>query len=936
MSAAPVLDNCGCCDTETNVPAIYNRPGLLALAYRIGTHPDILARMLARLPLQAVTDDFNRLLYPLKSLTARDDDDPAIALLDAWATVADVLTFYQERIANEGYLRTATERRSILELAREIGYELRPGVAASAFLAFTVDDAAGALNIVTVPQSTKVQSVPGRGELPQTFETNADIVARVEWNILRPRLTQPQILIQNDELQVTTVYLAGTTNSLKQGDLLLLAAKDSTGTLQVQTAHIQNVVVDDKLKRTQVDLMPNPPPPPALENPVFAEGEISLGDIALTGSAVTDNIRNRMWTESRLNAFFAIQGWLPTAVVTYIAAPPRPETTPGVEGVYAFRARAGFFGHNAPLHYTLPSTTYQRGNQTSPPPADPYPNDWDDPGKETTIWTDSQKNANTDADVFLERVVPEVVASSWAVFESRDVPPVAYRVDVATELSRADYGMSGRTTGLVLKQKDGTTDPDTTVKFKNRKTTAYVQSEQLTLADLPVVDPIAAGSTSLQLDRMVLGLQIGQALALSGERDDLPGVVSTEIIFLTDIIHSGGFTTLVFQNVLQAGLQFSYVRNTVTLNANVAAATHGETVNEVLGSGNGAQANQRFVLKRPPLTYVSAATPSGTLSTLKVRVNGVWWAESPTLYGLEARDEEYIVRIGDDGATSILFGDGEMGARLPSGVENVVATYRSGIGSSGMVAADKLTLLQTRPPGIRNVTNPVPTSGAADPESRDAARTNAPLTVLTMDRIVSLRDFQDFARGFAGIGKARAVALWDNGTPFVHMTIASAAATANDASSIATHVVEPAAPLYTNLVAAVQAASDPSQIVRVDSYQPIFFNLKAALAVDARYVAADVLAGVQSALITAFSFDQRDFAQPVTAAEIVTVIQGVSGVIASDLNQLYRIDDPTGPQQQKPSPVLIAEPTRWQDGQILLAQLLLLNPAGVNLSEGKL
>ena len=45
-----------------------------------------------------------------------------IALLDAWATVGDVLTFYQERIANEGYLRTATERRSVLELARLVGY----------------------------------------------------------------------------------------------------------------------------------------------------------------------------------------------------------------------------------------------------------------------------------------------------------------------------------------------------------------------------------------------------------------------------------------------------------------------------------------------------------------------------------------------------------------------------------------------------------------------------------------------------------------------------------------------------------------------------------------------------------------------------------------------------------------------------------------------
>src|SRR5204863_235282 len=63
----------------------------------------------------------------------------SIALLDGWAMVGDVLTFYQERIANEGYLRTATERRSIFELARLVGYAPRPGVASSTYLAFTME-----------------------------------------------------------------------------------------------------------------------------------------------------------------------------------------------------------------------------------------------------------------------------------------------------------------------------------------------------------------------------------------------------------------------------------------------------------------------------------------------------------------------------------------------------------------------------------------------------------------------------------------------------------------------------------------------------------------------------------------------------------------------------------------------------------------------------
>ncbi len=55
----------------------------------------------------------------------------------------------------------------------------------------------------------------------------------------------------------------------------------------------------------------------------------------------------------------------------------------------------------------------------------------------------------------------------------------------------------------------------------------------------------------------------------------------------------------------------AYVRSSVRLNANVAPATHGESVQEVLGSGDAALAHQRFILRKPPLTYVSAASASG-------------------------------------------------------------------------------------------------------------------------------------------------------------------------------------------------------------------------------------------------------------------------------------------------------------------------------------
>ena len=103
-------DLCGCCEgTEVLTPLPEaNRPGLDRLIYRVGTQASFLESMRARLSGLSLEDPGDN---PLARLTTRAPDDAAIAFLDAWATVADVLTFYQERIANEGYLRTATERR---------------------------------------------------------------------------------------------------------------------------------------------------------------------------------------------------------------------------------------------------------------------------------------------------------------------------------------------------------------------------------------------------------------------------------------------------------------------------------------------------------------------------------------------------------------------------------------------------------------------------------------------------------------------------------------------------------------------------------------------------------------------------------------------------------------------------------------------------------
>src|SRR5712691_8224242 len=76
----------------------------------------------------------NLAAYRLPEWTDRSPADLGVLLVDLFAYLGDILSYYQDRLASESYLDTAVERRSIMYLLRLIGYELAGPVAASAEL----------------------------------------------------------------------------------------------------------------------------------------------------------------------------------------------------------------------------------------------------------------------------------------------------------------------------------------------------------------------------------------------------------------------------------------------------------------------------------------------------------------------------------------------------------------------------------------------------------------------------------------------------------------------------------------------------------------------------------------------------------------------------------------------------------------------------------
>jgi predicted phage baseplate assembly protein len=365
--------------------------------------------------------------------------------------------------------------------------------------------------------------------------------------------------------------------------------------------------------------------------------------------------------------------------------------------------------------------------------------------------------------------------------------------------------------------------------------------------------------------------------------------------------------------VLTAPLVHVFDRTTTTVCANVVRATHGEGVSEIAGSGDAAAAGQQFTLRQSPLTYISAATTDGRRSTLSVRVNGLQWDEVPTLFEQPATAHVYALRQDSDGRTIVQFGDGVEGARLSSGADNVRFTYRKNLGLAGNLPAGRLTTLLGRPLGVKTVTSVTSAAGGDDPEGAEALRRNAPLTTLTLGRAVSLKDYADFARSFAGIAKAETT--WSSRGILLTVTGPGGAVTSPDAIE--------------HLTASLREYGDPLVPLFVQNYRSVAFRLKATLKIAAAALTADAIEAVESALRTHFGFDARQFGQAVSVDEVMAVMHGVIGLEGANVTELYRLDPGAVPGF---TARLFAYPAEWQpDDTVSAAELLTLDPGPVSL-----
>ncbi len=810
--ASPSASPCPCEDSP-GPQVVSNRAGLPSISYR--------------------ADDFTgfrrALLQPLPGeqslgLWAPAPGDLGLQMLEWWAYLGDILTFYNERIANETYLGTAQLASSVAGLVDLMGYVPAPGLAATGQVA-AVRTTTRPSEPLVIPAGMQISSTATPGAPAQTFEVStsgsfpgpSDVMAT-----LPPNPALPVTSSNNPE----SVLLAGKVTGVKAGDRLVLVVTNWSGS-------------DDNWSLVTV-LSVDPQTDPGT-------GAVNTS-VTFTGSAL----------------------WGTTAAPTSSSGTASIGTGGGSVG---FPFLGVLSEERDELEFSA-SRWWTRGEQPQQPPVVAQAASYRllRPNAAASLWSLGGSGVSPAAAVSedgtcvnLSAAVPSVQPGDLVLFDGGSQ---ASSVLVSVLKAHEDLGTvpfpeqtSPATPDIVVTHtvlEVATPDPTTVAGYSSEPTVVAVRYAfrdvgtiiATPVGTLPTLPAVVSVPPSFEL-------QPGTSTALLQDATGTAtavGVTPAGAGALT--LTPGPSTPPSFSPPLAVPLRLLF---------DVLDVSRGVTVpSETLGSGNAAVANQSFTLQKSPLTYV--ASGAGWSSTLQVFVDGVLWAEVPSFYQQPPNAQVYVVERAPDLTTTVRFGDGVNGARLTSGTGNVLATYRYGSGSASPPAG-RLTTILKQQPNLASIQNPVAVSGGRDPQSPADVKTNAPASVFTFGRAVSADDYEVIASQAAGVTRAKAYWTFDADEQRTLVKIY----VNNDAGGVLT------------ASQALAGSDDPNRPVSVVAAQPISLSLSCTLVVAADQVLDDVVAAATTAVTDpvagAFSPSQMGIGQWLYRSQVEQALS-VAGVAA--------------------------------------------------------
>jgi len=756
------------CEGFTHPQVIFNPPGRSDISYRLGDYASF--RRVLLLPLKDVAANLTE--SELTNWNPGAEADLAVQMVEWWAYLADILTFYNERVANESYLRTAALPESVQRLIRILGYRPRPGIGARGVVAALINNS----KPFTLPQGFQIQSKPGPSKQPQIFELDVDTLIQVPDAIAAEPVANPALL------QGNSVLLQGTVTTVKAQDELLLLRKDWAGSTSGYALLTIQTVDLEKDPRGKVNT------------------RVTFGSIP--SSFTNAKAKDYKLLSSNQSAYV----WqYPTGTVQVISVSERQVHLDSLIRQIKVRDPVLFQQSGG----TLSAQLVQVNQYTE------------------IVWY-----ANPQSNVPTSPVAPPAIPI-----------PIPH-----TQL---------------------TFQPALSGDWDRQKTTVQVHYNWQEVGQL-IATPIQALSSATPK------IQVAQAIAFPPGQSQLPILLedANGDGILAEISAGSDLTTVQLDSptpsaTLQAPLQMLFNLLTVSRGQAVPA--------EILGSGDASLAEQEFVLKKSPLTYLLSAdsTSGGNYkSTLQVWVDDIKWQEVPSFYGQPVDARIFVTREDENQQSYVQFGDGVNGARLPSGVNNVVARYRYGSGNEAPDAGS-LNVIVKPYPNLKAIRNPASVGGGADPEPPEQIRRYAPQSVLTFGRAVSGDDYETIAAQTPGVSRAKVYWTWD---------------AAQQRSLVKIYVGDDNSAVNAAKIA-LAGTADPNRPVAVQLAQPLPVQLTLTAQIESTRIPETVMATVKDALLHPdtglFGTNVVQIGQAIYQSQIYATCMQLPGVLAVHSLQFF-------------------------------------------------
>ena len=684
----------GTCSGGASTPAA-NPAGLTQIAYRVNDFAGFREALLTPLPGEEQLTGWSP-----------GPEDLGLQVLEWWAYLADVLTFYNERIANEDYLRTAVAqpgpRHNVKRLARLLGYLARPGITATGVVA-AIRSAGSADGRLVIPAGLQITSTPAPGVPAQLFETRLSETGEVP--LFKGTSDGPIVLplpdhdlLKSPEGQ-ESVLLAGQV-TVPHGAQLVLVEQNWDGV-------DENWVV---VTTGSTITAPDPNGPPNTRVPVNSPHLDALKDTGPTAEGY-----------QLLRATATVPLWtLPTI--------PR-----GSAGGGSSRGGSGGGGSSSQLEFIVPLATLVR----SVAPGD------------IVLFTGSLGDASAPNIEVLAYVIGyhevvtrarpspagntanQVVLIPHSRLRVRAVGARAARLENAVDNAQLD--------GIVM-----------LYGFREAGILIPTPAKELTSFAKPVTGP---PGILLPTSPVAVALQDAKGTGLPAKASTSDGMVQ---------LHPAEGNSDQLSTKLEAPIRLFANIVRVSRGTTVRA--------EILGNGDPAKASQSFVLQHSPLVYVPAPKTGEPETTLTVSVDGVTWREVQAFAGQPPTATVYVVRELVSGHTEVVFGDGIDGARLPLGVSNVTATYQYAPAAAQPPPTGHLTTVLQPQPNLASVTNPVTITPGTEPEPARQTAAAAPSKVVLLGAaagpagpspLISPGDCERLAATVGGVARVRAYWAWE-------------------------------------------------------------------------------------------------------------------------------------------------------------------------------